>query len=233
MTVPARQTIRRQAVSIALAVIPFGIAFGVACAQAGLGVAEAAGFSTLVFTGGSQFAAVRVLADGGTAAAALGAGLLLSIRSLAYGVVMTPAFADKPRWWRALAAQWMIDETMAIGSAQRDPADQRYGYLLTGALLFTTWNISTIAGTFVSEAGDLVTRYGIDATIPAAFLALVWPRLRDPAQRPVIAGGVVISLLLVPFAPPGIPIVAAAAAIVVSGGRRPRSASHPSLGGAR
>lgn len=213
LPVDERRAIRRQALSISLSVMPFGVAFGVSCVQAGLSLAEAMGFSLLVFTGGSQFAAVRVLTDGGTAAAALTAGLLLALRSLAYGVVMAPALGEKPRWWRALASQWMIDETMAVGASQTGKEAQRYGYLLTGAMLYTSWNVSTAVGALLSEAGDLVTTFGIDATIPAAFLALVWPRLMDPWQRRVVLGGAVIAVLLVPVAPAGIPIIAAGVAV--------------------
>ena len=121
------------------------------CAEAGLGLAEAMGFSFLVFTGGTQFAAVEVLDDGGTAAAALAAGLLLSLRSLAYGVVMAPALGERPRWWRALVSQWMIDETMAVGAAPgrpggpalRVPADRR-------PAVFVLWNLATAAGALLS-----------------------------------------------------------------------------------
>lgn len=211
-----RSAVQRQSISIAISVIPFGVAFGVAVADAGLGLPEAMGFSLLVFTGGTQFAAVGVLADGGTAAAALAAGLLLSLRSLAYGVVMAPSFAGRPTWWRALASQWMIDETMAVGSAQTERDAQRYGYLLTGVLLYTTWNAATAAGALLSEADGLVETWGIDATIPAAFLALVWPRLLDPVQRWVVVGGAVIATALVPVAPAGIPIIAAGVAVFLA-----------------
>lgn len=208
--------IQRQSISIAISVIPFGVAFGVSVADAGLGLPEALGFSLLVFTGGTQFAAVGVLADHGTAVAALAAGLLLSLRSMAYGVIMAPAFAGKPTWWRALASQWMIDETMAVGSAQAERGAQRYGYLLTGVLLYTTWNVSTAIGALLSEAEGLVEAWGIDATIPAAFLALVWPRLVDPVQRWVVVGGAAIATALVPIAPAGIPIIAAGVAVVLA-----------------
>ncbi|MEZ5215878.1 MAG: AzlC family ABC transporter permease [Ilumatobacteraceae bacterium] len=213
-----RRRIRGQAVSISLAIIPFGVAFGVSVARAGYGLPEALGFSSLVFTGGTQFAAVGVLADGGTATAALIAGLLLSLRSLAYGVVMAPALGDKPRLWRALASHWMIDETMAVGSSQRGHPAQRYGYLVTGAILFACWNAATVAGVYLSDAGEFVERWGIDATIPAAFAALVWPRLLDPVQRWIVVGGAVIALALVPIAPAGLPIIAAGVAVAL---RRP------------
>ncbi len=169
--------------------MPFGFAFGIACSDAGLSTAEAMGFSTLMFTGGSQFAAVGVLGDGGSAGTAIVAAVLLALRSLAYGVVMAPALTGS-RWWRALVSQLMIDEAMAIGSAQTEPADQRYGYVAGGLAVFVCWNAATFAGvSLISSAGDLVERWGFDATIPAAFLALVWPRLAFPSQRIVALGG--------------------------------------------
>ena len=117
-----------------------------------MSVLEAVGFSTLVFTGSAQFAAASVLADGGTVATAVVSGLLLNLRSLAFGLVMAPALRG-PLWWRALVSQLMIDETTAVGSAQSERRWQRYGYLVSGVVLFTMWNLSTLAGvTILGEA---------------------------------------------------------------------------------
>lgn len=195
---------------------PFGVAFGVVCADAGLTVWEAIGFSTLVFGGSSQFAAVSVLADGGTATAAIIAGLLLNLRSLAFGVAMAGALTG-PLWWRALVSQLMIDESTAVGAGQTEPRLRRYGYLAGGISVFILWNLMTILGVSVlSGAEELITDLGIDATIPAAFLALLWPRLALPEQRRIAAGGAVVALALVPVAPAGIPIIAAAAAVLLA-----------------
>ncbi len=210
-----RRRLRRLAASVVAAVAPFGVAFGAACSEAGMSLAQAVGFSTLVFTGGSQFAAVTVLADGGAAVAAVTAGVLLSLRSLAYGVVMAPVL-DGPRWWRALSAQLMIDESTAVGTASDDPALRRYGYFAAGLGVFVVWNLTTIIGAVAfGDAVDLILRLGIDATIPAAFLGLVWPRLADDEQRRIAALGAVIAFLLVPVVPAGVPIVAAALAVVI------------------
>jgi predicted branched-subunit amino acid permease len=209
-----RSEIRRQAVSIALAVAPFGVAFGVVSVEAGLRVWEAAAFSVFVFTGSAQFAAVGVIGDGGTAAAAIAAGVGLNLRSLAFGVAMAPALPG-PWWKRALWSHLMIDEAMAVGSAQRDLRWRRYGYLAAGIGVFITWNVSTLVGAGVlSSAGDAVSTLGIDATIPAAFLALLWPRLASPDQRRVAVVGAVIALLLTPVTPPGIPIIASGMAVL-------------------
>jgi len=199
--------------------MPFGVAFGVACSEAGLSVWQASGFSLFVFAGSAQFAAVEIVGDGGSVAAAVAAGLLLNVRSLAFGVVMASSLPE-PRWKRALWSQLMIDESTAIGSAQDEVRWRRYGYLWGGLGIFVSWNLSTLVGSAgLSSAGDVVTDWGLDATIPAAFLALLWPRLSDPAQRRSAVLGAVVALALVPVAPPGVPIVAAALG-VVAGWRR-------------
>lgn len=183
------------------------------CAEAGLSVWEAVGFSTLVFGGSSQFAAVTVLSDGGTAAAAVTAGLLLNLRSLAFGVAMAPALRG-PLWWRALVSQLMIDESTAVGSAQSEDRWRRYGYLAGGLSVFVLWNLTTLLGVSVLSSSEaLITDLGIDATIPAAFLALLWPRLSRPDQRTVALAGGAVALALVPVSPAGVPIITAAAAL--------------------
>jgi branched chain amino acid efflux pump len=199
--------------------MPFGVAFGVAASEAGLAVWQASGFSVFVFAGSAQFAAVEVIGDGGSVAAAIGAALLLNVRSLAFGVVMASSLPGS-RWERALWSQLMIDESTAIGSAQDEVRWRRYGFLWSGISLFVSWNLSTLVGAAgLSSAGDVVTDWGLDATIPAAFLALLWPRLSDPAQRRSAATGALVALALVPIAPPGVPIVVAALG-VVAGWRR-------------
>ncbi|MDH4116470.1 MAG: AzlC family ABC transporter permease, partial [Acidimicrobiia bacterium] len=93
-----RSALRNRALSIGLSTVPFGLAFGVACAQAGLEWWEAAGFSTVVFGGSAQFAAVGVLADGGAVGAAIAAGALLNLRSVAFGLLLAPSLQG-PLWW--------------------------------------------------------------------------------------------------------------------------------------
>ncbi|HSJ44697.1 MAG TPA: AzlC family ABC transporter permease [Euzebyales bacterium] len=223
---PARRRLLGRALSLAAAVAPFGLAFGVLCTQAGLHPLTALGLSVLVFTGSAQFAAVAVLGSGGTVAAAvLGsggtvaaavlAGLLLNVRCLAIGLVMAPVF---PRSWsrRALASQLMIDEAMAVGTSVDEPDLRWFGYLAGGLGVFVAWNVSTLAGALlVSGTGTFVTDLGIDATIPAAFLALVWPRLADTMQRRVALLGGLVALVLVPLLPAGLPIILSAAAVPV------------------
>lgn len=210
------RAIVRQSLSIGISLIPFGLAFGVASAKAGLSWVQALGFSSLVFTGGTQFAAVGVLGDGGGAVAAIGAGLLLSVRSLVYGLVMSPVLKGSLRF-RAAASQLMIDESVAVGTAQRDVQAQKIGFLAGGLTVFVLWNITTLVGSVaLGSSGDLVEKFGLDAAVPAAFAALVWPRLKLPDQRRVAIVGALIAAALIPIAPAGIPIVASGAAVFVA-----------------
>ena len=209
-----RRSIRAQAISIGLAISPFGLAFGALCAESGVGVWEALGFSSLVFGGSSQFAAVSVLADDGTVIAAVTAGLLLNLRSLAFGVSMAPSLKGS-LLWRAGVSQLMIDESTAIGSSQSTHELRRYGYLWGGLSVFVLWNATTLIGVSVlSEAESLIRDLGIDATIPAAFLGLIWNKLENAKHRTVALIGAIIALILIPITPAGIPVIAAASAII-------------------
>ena len=209
-----RRSIRAQAISIGLAISPFGLAFGALCAESGIGAWEALGFSSIVFGGSSQFAAVSVLADDGTVIAAITAGLLLNLRSLAFGVSMAPSLKGS-FLWRAGVSQLMIDESTAIGSSQATHELRRYGYLWGGLSVFVLWNATTLIGVSVlSEAESLITDLGIDATIPAAFLGLIWNKLENTKHRAVAVIGAITALILIPFTPAGIPVIAAATAII-------------------
>jgi len=215
-----RRRARAQALSIALAVTPFGVAFGAAATDAGLETWQTAGFSLFVFAGSAQFAAVEILGDGGSVAAAVTAGLLLNLRSVAFGVALVDAMPAS-RWKRALAAQLMIDETAAVATVQPDRDTSRYAYWFTGLALFAMWNVSTLVGaTVVASSADLIHDLGLDATVPAAFLALLWPRLDQPTHRVVAVAGAAIAVLTTPFVPPGLPVILALVTVVPSVLRR-------------
>jgi len=49
---------------------------------------------------------------------------------------------------------------------------------------------------------------------PAAFVALLAPRLRRPGAPVAAVAGVLIAVVLLPFAPAGLPIIAATLGVV-------------------
>jgi 4-azaleucine resistance transporter AzlC len=200
-------------VTISLAVGVFGFSFGVGAVSAGASVVQACAISLLVFTGASQFSAVSVIGAGGSTASALGGALLLAARNGVYGLTMArrlPGSLGR----RLVAAQLTIDESTAMSAAQADPESQRAAFWITGISLYVFWNVGTLFGALAGTAIDPKT-FGLDAAFPAAYVAMLWPLLRDGRGRFAAVCGAVICVSLIPFVPVGIPILCAALAVLV------------------
>jgi 4-azaleucine resistance transporter AzlC len=207
---PLPREVRRNATVLGAAVGVFGLSFGVLATTAGLSVPQACAMSLLVFTGASQFAAVGVVATGGSLAYALGSALLLAARNAAYGVAMAPTFAGASLRRRVVAAQLVIDESTAMATAQEGRRAREEAFWLTGVAVFVFWNTGTLLGAVAGDAIGNPEVWGLDAAFPAGYLALAMPHLRTRQGRVAAACGVAIALVLVPLAPAGVPIVAAA-----------------------
>jgi predicted branched-subunit amino acid permease len=214
---PQRRGVIRDCVGVGIAVGAYGIAFGAASVAAGLTVLQTALLSLLAFTGGTQFAVVGVIAAGGGIAAALSNGLLLGTRNLLYAMRLSPLLEVRGGR-RLLAALGTIDESTAMAVGQPDPALGRLAFWWTFGGVYTCWNIATLLGAIGAQALGDPTRFGLDAVVPAAFLALVAPRLRQgPAERRIALAAAVIAFGLIPFTPPGVPVLASCAALVLAG----------------
>jgi predicted branched-subunit amino acid permease len=222
----ARSATLRDAVGLGLAVGLYGAAFGAAADAAGLNLWQVMTLSALMFTGASQFALVGVLGAGGSALAAVGSALLLGTRNTVYGVRLVPLL--QPRGLRRLGtAHWVIDETTALSIAAPDRGLARLAFLAGGASIFLTWNLMTVVGALGAAALTGPALAALDAVVPAAFLALLWPRLRSgfpeaQVQRRVAAGGAVVALALTPVVPAGVQVIAAVVAVALAGRPRPR-----------
>jgi predicted branched-subunit amino acid permease len=220
----------RDALGIGLYAGAFGASFGAISVSSGLGIAQTAVLSLVMFSGASQFALVGVLAGGGSAASAVAAALVLGARNAFYGVRLATLLPRRdvrgPR--SALTAQLVIDETTAMAVRADEPRAQRFAFWVTGGVLFVLWNLGTLAGALGGRALGDPQVLGLDAAGPAAFLALLWPRLSDVPTRLVAAGGAAVAVALVPVAPAGIPVLAAAGVplLAVLAGRR--SGGQPS-----
>ena len=91
--------------------------------------------------------------------------------------------------------------------------------------MFLFWNLMTLVGALAgSVIGDPKT-YGLDGAAVAAFLALIWSRLRDAEARVTAAVAAVLAFAAVPFLPVGVPVLVAALAAVFFGLRTPRTGS--------
>ncbi|HLN78705.1 MAG TPA: AzlC family ABC transporter permease [Nocardioidaceae bacterium] len=208
MTTASHRTIIRDGIAVGVATGAYGISFGAISVAAGLSVLQTCVLSLLVFTGASQFALVGVVAAGGTPFSGAVTGLLLGTRNTLYGLRLAPLLAWTG-WRRAGAAHILIDESTAMSVSRETTEEARVGFLSTGLAVFALWNLATFAGALAGQAlGDPRT-YGLDAAVGAAFLALLWPRLRDRRNQVTAVLAVALALSLVPVAPAGVPVLAA------------------------
>ena len=214
----ARRAIVRDALGIGIATGAYALSFGAISVTAGLSILQTCALSLLMFTGASQFAMVGVIAAGGSPWAGAATAALLGSRNALYGLRLTTIL--QPSGWRRFASpQLVIDESTAMAIARDDPAASRYAFWATGLAVFALWNLGTLIGALATHALPDPKVLGFDAAPPAAFLALLAPRLRAREPLAVAMAAAIVSLVALPFVPPGVPLLIVAVLIVLYGVR--------------
>lgn len=206
----------RTGASVAVATGLYGVSFGALGVASGLDFWQTQTLSLLLFSGGSQFAFIGVIAGGGSGGAALGSAALLGIRNAVYGMQLNALI--RPRGWlRIAAAHVTIDESMATASAQRDPAEQKRAFWITGIGIFLLWNVFTALGAVLGDAIGDPKAWGLDGAAVAAFLGLLWPRLKAREPVAIAVACAAVTVVVIPFVPPGVPVLVAAVVAAVWG----------------
>ena len=200
-----------KSLSVSVAVGAYGVAFGAAAVAAGFSVLQACLLSLLTFTGASQFAVIGVLGAGGTAITGIATASLLGFRNSIYSMIMKPIL-NLHGWKKLVATQVTIDESVAVATAEevRGVDAMRHGFWLTGGGVFLLWNLFTLFGAMGTEAIGNPSAWGLDAAVPAAFLGLVWPRLKDKDDYVLAIGSATLAIALTPLVSAGLPIIATA-----------------------
>jgi len=211
----------RDSFSVSLTVGTYGAAFGAASVAAGFSVLQTSLLSLLTFSGASQFAIIGVIGAGGSALSGIATASLLGLRNGLYGLRMAPLLKVRGIK-RVIASQITIDESTAVALSQQERGEDamRSGFWLTGFGVFIFWNIFTLIGAFGAQAMGDPAAWGLDAAVPAAFLGLVWPRLKVNADRALAISAMALALILTPLVPAGIPIIATAGVAVLIGLRK-------------
>ncbi len=177
--------------------------------------------SVLVFGGAAQFLFTGIVGAGGSAAAAVLAGLLVNARHLPFGFALAEVFGEK--WYARLAGSYvLVDEVVAFTLAQPDRKRQRWTYAVAGLSLCICWQVGSLVGALAGSVIDDTDRYGLDAAFPAILLALVLPSLRDPTSRNPALVGAVVAVASTPFLPVGLPVLLALTGLLWSVVRRER-----------
>jgi predicted branched-subunit amino acid permease len=183
--------------------------------------AEAVLMSAIVFAGSAQFTAASILAAGGGAGAAVAAATLMNSRFLPMSAAVGPSFSGGPLR-RAAKGQAVVDHSWALSSRGDGSFDEA---LLLGAsaIAYCTWITGTAVGALWGDALGDPDKLGLDAIFPAFFFGLLLNELHSRRSRGVAALGAGTALILVPFTPPGVPVLVASLASLVGLTKRARA----------
>ena len=113
---------------------------------------------------------------------------------------------------RFAQSQLVVDESWALAGGGTTRFDRRV-LLGVGGLLWVAWVGGTAIGALAGQAIGDPSAFGLDGAFAALFLALLAAQLTDRRRVAAAAGGAAIAAVLIPFTPPGIPIIAATAAV--------------------
>jgi 4-azaleucine resistance transporter AzlC len=203
----------RASIPFAVATLVLGISFGVLARSLGWGIFAPIVFSVIAFSGSAQFAVAAVLGAGGGAVAAIIAAVLLNARFGPMGVAIAPYLKGGP-FRRALEGQAVIDASWALASRGGGRFDREF---MIGATIpqGAAWIVGTAVGALGGNFIGNPERLGLDVIFPAFFLVLLAEELRDARAVAVALFAAGLALVLVPFTPPGVPVIAACAAALL------------------
>jgi len=201
------QSVKTLSFSVGLATGLYGISFGALSVTAGLDFWQTMALSLLMFSGGSQFAFIGVIASGGGVIAAVLSSWMLGVRNGFYAIRLAPIMSF-PTILKPLGAQLTIDESNAVSLSQEpDILKQRQGFWLTGIAVFVFWNLLTACGALLGSMIGDPADWGLEAAAAAAFLGLIWPSLAKSRLLVLAVVSAFTATLLSAFVPAGIPIL--------------------------
>jgi predicted branched-subunit amino acid permease len=209
------QSVRAISFGVGFATGLYGISFGALSVAAGLDFWQTMALSLLMFSGGSQFAFVGVIATGAGVVPAILSAWLLGVRNGFYAIRLSPILSLRA-FLKPIGAQLTIDESNAVSLSQEpDLPKQRQGFWLTGIFVFIFWNLATAAGALLGSAIGNPADWGLDAAAGAAFLGLIWPRLKESKLLLLAVVSAFSAVLLSAFLPAGIPVLLTAGVAVI------------------
>ena len=205
-----RTKVFRDSMGVAVTTAAYAVSFGAISVASGLNVWQTMALSLVMFSGASQFAMVGVIAGGGSPWAGAATAILLGARNAFYGLRLSSILGVRG-WRRAVTAQFVIDESTAMSINRPTSRERRIGFYATGLGIFCCWNLGTLLGAVGAGAIADPRVFGLDAASPAAFIALLAPRLRGREPWAVALGAAALAVLATPLTPPGVPVLVAAA----------------------
>jgi predicted branched-subunit amino acid permease len=202
-----QQSVTAVSLGVGFATGLYGISFGALSVAAGLDLWQTMALSLLMFSGGSQFAFIGVVATGAGEVPAILSAWLLGVRNGFYAIRMNPVLSVRALL-KPVAAQLTIDESNAVSLlGEPDRKKERLGFWFTGVAVFVFWNVFTFVGAVVGSQLGNPSDWGLDAAAAAAFLGLIWPRLNQSKLLVLAVASAFVATALSVVLPAGIPVL--------------------------
>lgn len=184
--------------AVAPVTLVIAITFGAATVAAGFGAGEAVAISAVMFSGAAQFAAVGIIAAGGSAVAAWATAMLISARFAILGLGVAARL--RLRGWRRIVASFLVVDPNALIVASREDDDEaRRAFWALSWLLYVAFIGGTALGAFGGGfIAERFTHLAIDVALPSFLAGLVVQSMRSTETRlaPLLGIAVTSGLLL-------------------------------------
>jgi 4-azaleucine resistance transporter AzlC len=195
---PAREIYEgaRDTLPLVIGAAPFGIIFGTLSGGCGLSAAATMAMSLFVFAGSAQFIALGLVCGATAWPLIVMTTVVVNFRHLLYTATLLPFLGGLARPWQALLAFGLTDETFAVAARRyldpKQPDLTRWYQLGSALFMYTNWNVCTLVGLAAGRHLSDVAGWGLDFAMPATFIGMVIPYLKDrPGWISVLVAGAV------------------------------------------
>ena len=173
-----------------IAVIPFGLVFGIVAAGSEVGPWLGGATSFIIFAGAAQLATLQLIDAGAAGAVVIATALVINARHLMYSAALAPAFREFPKGARIALPYLLTDQAFALSIVRfgevEDPAYRRWFFTGAGLSLWGPWQVFTIAG--IVLGAQVPESWSLDFAIPLMFVILLVPTIKG---RPELIAAVV------------------------------------------
>jgi predicted branched-subunit amino acid permease len=166
----------REGFPLALSVLPWGLAFGIA-AQPLVATLQGLVMSAYVYSGTAQFVALNMWQHPLPVASLLAAVFAINARYLLQGLTLAPWLSSLPRWQRWGTLFFLADAGWATSLRRFEAGYDDVGHLLgTCSVMYLGWIASTWVGLLLPVPAAQTHAWGLDFAVAAALIALAGAR---------------------------------------------------------
>lgn len=177
--------------------LAISVAYGILARQAGLGLVETVLMSVLVYAGSAQFIGVGMLAAGAGGAAIIATTFLVNLRHLLYSASLAPYLQRVGMGRLAALGFGLTDEAFSLDIVELSRGPRSTVFLAGIHLMpYLAWISGSVIGGLLGGLVSGIGQLGLDFALPAMFIALLVPQVKDRLLAVIALVSGFISLLL-------------------------------------